>query len=130
VLGILARKKQRSFVPHSTPPDQDDVQSPSQPEDKTFAQAMQVLQRRLVNARSAEIHKRLEKVMGQRIDSLTADIADPALRADTAEALQKIKLVYLLGLWRHKRRLNQAQYDELEHMIMRGRFISPPQRQR
>jgi hypothetical protein len=69
------------------------------------------------------IHKRLEQVMGRRIDSLTADIADPALRANTAEALQKIKLVYLLGLWRQKGRLNQAEYDELEHLIMRSRLI-------
>ena len=45
------------------------------------------------------------------------------LRADTAEALQKIKLVSLLGLWQHKGRLNQEEYDELEHLMMRSRLI-------
>jgi hypothetical protein len=90
---------------------------------------MHDLQRRLVEARSVEIHKRLEQVMGQRIDALTADIEDPTLRADTAEALQKIKLVYLLGLWRHKGRLTQAEYDELEQLILSSRLIPLPERQ-
>ena len=130
VVGLLSRRKQRRLVPPLTLPDQDDGQIPTPPEDKTFAQAMHDLQRRLVQARSAGIHKRLEQVMGQRIDSLTADIEDPALRADTTEALLKIKLVYLLGLWRKKGHLNQAEYDELENLMMSSRLIPSPERQR
>ena len=119
VIGMLSRKRQGRVVSTSPRVAQDDASAPPI-EDKTFEQAMQELHMRLTKALSAEINKRLVKVMGQTIESLTSDIEDPELRERTTEALRKVKLVYLLGLWRQKGRLGQAEYEELEQFMYRA----------
>lgn len=120
VLGKLASKKQKHLVATTTPIEQGDISSQLPPEDKTFQQALQDLHKRLTKALSAEIDKRLGKIMGHTIESLITDIDDPALRERTGEALRKVKIIYILSLWRQKGRLNQAEYDELEQFLYRA----------
>lgn len=119
VIGMLSKKRQGRGVTATSRVAQDDVSAPPR-EDKTFEQAMQELHMRLNKALFAEMEKRLGKIMGHTIESLTTDIEDPALRERTTEVLRKVKLVYLPGLWRQKGRLGQAEYEELEQFLYRA----------
>lgn len=125
IVAVLMRKRQEPLAAPITQPDQVDTAPETFSEDKTFQQALQEAYQRLTKARSVEIHKRLEQVMGHTVESITADIEQPVLREQTTEALQKVKLVYLLRLWRHKGRLNQAECDELEQLIIKA-HLAPP----
>jgi hypothetical protein len=118
VIGMLSRKRQGRIVTTTPRVAQDDASAPPI-EDKTFWQAMQELHARLTRALFAEMDTRLGKIMGQTIERLTIDIEDPEVRERTTEALRKVKLVYLLGLWRQKGRLGQAEYEELEQFLYR-----------
>jgi hypothetical protein len=125
VLGMLVRKRQERLAAPITAPDQADAAGEAFPEDKTFQQALQELYQRLTKERTEEIYKRLDQIMGHTIESLTADIEQPVLREQTTEALRKVKLVYLLRLWRQKGRLNQVECDELEQLIIKARLVPP-----
>lgn len=73
VLGMLVSKRREHPASPIASSGQANAASESFPEDKTFQQALQEVYQRLTKARSVEIQKRLERVMGQTIESITAD---------------------------------------------------------
>ena len=87
--------------------------------DRTFQQAWQDLHKRLTKTLSAEIDKRLGRIMGNTMEDLTRDIEDPALRERTTEALLLVKLLSILAAWQQQGLLSRAEYDELEQLVYR-----------